>query len=475
MERASRCYKRARRFGRHAFTIPKRKDIVFSIHTEFRRVRFASRFFLIVRRKATTATAAMLGVVLLLSNVAFAGEGNNFDWVGTWGASPQTSFEEDILPLPPSPEQFDDQTIRMVARISKGGDQVRVRFENLFGTAPLGIGAAHIALHTGDGSIDPSTDRTLTFGGSLSATVPPGAPVLSDPVDLEVEDLAEVAVSLYLPMPTVAATYHSLGRQTTYVSEVGNYTDFEDFPTESTTLNRFFISTIDVLAKKNTRAIVTLGDSITDGFASTVDANNRWPDQLAERLLGEGRSRKLSVVNEGISGNRVLNNEIGPNGLSRFNRDVIAQTGAAFVTLLLGINDIGFPNIDFGGVFPFADQDVSADEIIQGYRQFIDRAHARCLKIIGGTLTPFEGAGYYTAAGEDKRQAVNEFIRYSGEFDAVIDFDLAIRDPAQPGRMLPEYDSGDNLHPNDAGYDAMAEAIDLRIFQQPLRNCEAAN
>jgi len=457
--------------------LPKREDIVSLIHSDFGRTRFASRYFLIARRTAATATMAMISVVLLVSSVAFAGQGSNYDWVGTWGASPQTFFEDDLLPLPPTPDQFEDQTIRMIARISKGGDQVRVRFENVFGTAPLVLGAAHVALHTGGGNIDPTTDRTLTFGGSPSATIPPGAPALSDPVDLEIGDLAEVAVSIYLPASTTAETYHRLGRQTTYVSGVGNYTDFADFPTQdtTTTLQRFFLSTIDVLAKKNTRAIVTIGDSITDGFASTVDANNRWPDQLAERLLGEGRSRKLSVVNEGISGNRALNNEIGPNGLSRSNRDIVAQTGAAFVTLLLGINDIGFPNINIGGTFPFADQEVSADDIIQGYRQLIDRAHAKCLKIIGGTLTPFEGAGYYTAEGEDKRQAVNEFIRYSGEFDDVIDFDLAIRDPDQPSRMLPVYDSGDNLHPNDTGYDAMAEAIDLNTFQQPLRNCEAAN
>ncbi len=447
------------------------------IHADFGRTRFASRYFVTARRTAVTATAAMFSVVLLVSSVAFARQENSYDWVGTWGASPQTFFEDDLLPLPPTPGQFEDQTIRMIARISKGGDQVRVRFENVFGTAPLVIGAAHVALHTGGGNIDPTTDRTLTFGGSTSATIPPGAPALSDPVDLEIGDLSEVAVSLYLPVSTTAETYHRLGRQTTYVSGVGDYTDSADFPTEgtTTTLHRFFLSTIDVLAKKNTRAIVTLGDSITDGFASTVDANNRWPDQLAERLLGENRSRRLSVVNEGISGNRALNSEIGPNGLSRSNRDIVAQTGAAFVTLLLGINDIGFPNINIGGTLPFADQEVSADDIIQGYRQLIDRAHAKCLKIIGGTLTPFEGAGYYTAEGEDKRQAVNEFIRHSGEFDDVIDFDLAIRDPAQPSRMLPEYDSGDNLHPNDAGYDAMAEAIDLRIFQQPLLRCEAAN
>jgi lysophospholipase L1-like esterase len=231
---------------------------------------------------------------------------------------------------------------------------------------------------------------------------------------------------------------------------------------------RFFLSGVDVLADKNTKAVVTLGDSITDGYNSTVDANNRWPDQLAERLSDAPRNRKLAVVNEGISGNRVLNNVVGPNGLSRFDRDIVAQTGVTFVTVLLGINDIGF-----SAFLPA--QAVSADQIINGYRQLIDRAHAKCVKIIGATLTPFEGAGYYTEEGEAKRQIVNDFIRNSGEFDAVIDFDLAIRDPEHTKQMLLEYDSGDHLHPSDAGYDAMANSIDLKIFDQPLRDCVAAN
>jgi lysophospholipase L1-like esterase len=407
---------------------------------------------------------ALATIAALATAPAWAVQGNDADWVGTWGASPQPAEE---LFFPP-PEQFDDQTIRTIARISKGGEQVRVKLTNAFGPESLLVGAAHVAVHVGGGVIDPSTDRTLTFGGSPSIEIAPGAPALSDPVDFEVGDLTELAISLYLPAPTVGLTIHQLGVQTTYISTPGDFTGAPAIPVAKTTLSRFFVTGIDVLADKNVRAVATLGDSITDGFASTVDANNRWPDKLAERLLTGNPSRKLAVVNHGISGNRVLNNIIGANGLSRYDRDVIATTGVSFATVLLGINDIGF-----GAFLP--DQEVSAARIIQGYRQLIARAHAKCIKIFGGTLTPFEGAGYYSEAGEAKRQAVNDFIRNSGEFDGVIDFDAAIRDPAHPSRMLPAYDSGDNLHPSDAGYDAMADAVDLSLFQQPLRDCEAAN
>jgi lysophospholipase L1-like esterase len=422
---------------------------------------------LLARIGRTVTATALISAALVSINAESANHANNTDWVGTWGASPK-SAEEFLFPPAPTPLVFSDQTIRMVARISKGGTQVRVRLSNTFGTEPLVIGSAHVALHNGGGVIVDGTDRALTFGGSPSVTIPIGAPALSDPVDFDIPDLAELAISIYLPEPTIGRTVHQLGVQTAYVSSVGDYTDAISFVPEATSLMRFFLSGVDVLADKNTKAVVTLGDSITDGYNSTVDANNRWPDQLAERLSDAPRNRKLAVVNEGISGNRVLNNVVGPNGLSRFDRDIVAQTGVTFVTVLLGINDIGF-----SAFLPA--QAVSADQIINGYRQLIDRAHAKCVKIIGATLTPFEGAGYYTEEGEAKRQIVNDFIRNSGEFDAVIDFDLAIRDPEHTKQMLLEYDSGDHLHPSDAGYDAMANSIDLKIFDQPLRDCVAAN
>jgi lysophospholipase L1-like esterase len=237
--------------------------------------------------------------------------------------------------------------------------------------------------------------------------------------------------------------------------------------TPTTTLTRYFLAGIDIVADDEVKAIVTFGDSITDGFNSTIDANRRWPDRLAERLLDRRHPQDRTVVNEGISGNRLLHNVIGPDALSRFDRDVISQAHVGFVTVLLGINDVGFSAISLpNSPPPFANQSVTSDQMIQAYRQLITRAHAKGIKIIGATLTPFEGAGYATAQGEAKRQAANSFIRSSGEFDAVIDFDRVTRDPTHPTRLAPQYDSGDHLHPNDLGYKAMADSIDLAIFQQ---------
>lgn len=418
------------------------------------------------------AAAALFALANLHAGpAAFASDGHedrhdgDQHWVGTWGASPQSGVEPVFGP-PPTPVQFSNQTIRMIARISKGGDRVRVRLDNTFGTDSLVIGAAHVAKHSSGSNIVPDSDRSLTFGGSPTITIPPGALVISDPARLNVADLTELAVSVFLPDPTAGLSVHSLGVQTTYISAAGagDITAAPTIPTPTTALVRYFFSAIDVRADDDAKAIVTFGDSITDGFASTVDANRRWPDRLAERLLGHGRSDDLSVVNEGISGNRLLHNVIGPDALSRFDRDVIAQANAAFVVVMLGINDIGFSAFPS----PFASQAVSADQIIQAYRQLISRAHAKDLKIFGATLTPFEGAFYFSQAGEVKRQAVNHFIRTGGEFDGVIDFDRVTRDPSQPTKLLPLYDSGDHLHPNDAGYQAMANAIDLRLFNSPF-------
>jgi lysophospholipase L1-like esterase len=416
----------------------------------------------------SVAAAALFALASLQAvPAAFAWDGHDGDrhWVGTWGASPQSGAEP-IFGPPPTPVQFSNQTIRMIARISKGGDRVRVRLDNTFGTDSLVIGAAHVAKHSSGSNIVPGSDRSLTFGGSPTITIPPGALVISDPARLNVADLTELAVSVFLPDPTAGLSVHSLGVQTTYISAAGagDITAAPTIPTPTTALVRYFFSAIDVSADDDAKAIVTFGDSITDGFASTVDANRRWPDRLAERLLGHGRSDDLSVVNEGISGNRLLHNVIGPDALSRFDRDVIAQANAAFVVVMLGINDIGFSAIQVPNS-PFAIQAVSADQIIQAYRQLISRAHAKDLKIFGATLTPFEGAGYFSQEGEAKRQAVNHFIRTGGEFDGVIDFDRVTRDPSQPTKLLPLYDSGDHLHPNDVGYQAMANAIDLGLFR----------
>jgi lysophospholipase L1-like esterase len=389
---------------------------------------------------------------------ARAGDGffdRDTHWVGTWGATPQLTTG-DLFGTAPG---FNNQTIRQIVRISAGGSTFRVRLSNEYGTQAVQIGDAHVALSAGGAAIQSGTDRVLTFSGSPSFTIPPGAAVLSDPVDLAAPNLASLAVSLYLPQATGPATWHFDGRQTAYIV-TGDAAGAANMSAGvTTTFSRFFLTGIQAASVDPKSAVVTFGDSITDGTNSTIDANHRWPDFLAARLAAS-RDDDTGVVDEGIAGNRLLHDVIGPNALARLDRDVLATPGVRFMTVLLGINDIGF-----GGIFPT--QAVTAADIIAAHRQLIARAHSRGLRIYGCTLTPFNGVGapYYSAAGDVARQAVNAWIRTSGEYDAVIDFDAAVRDPADPSRILAAYDSGDHLHPNDAGYQAMANAIDLRLFK----------
>ena len=384
----------------------------------------------------------------------FAAPGRH--WVATWQGSPQTTdalFAGRIAP----PPAYADQTLREVVFTSIGGPQIRLRLTNTFGTQPLVVGAVHVARAAEGSAIVPATDRAVTFGGQGGITVPPGGLALSDPVDMALPALSNLAVSIYVPQDTGSATQHTLGRQTSYVAG-GDATGAAAFPDGAETITtRPFLSNVEVLGVRQAGAVVTFGDSITDGFASTVDANLRWPDQLARRLVRQYGNR-VGVSNAGISGNRVLNDAIGPNALARLDRDVLSQAGVRYVTVLEGINDIGF------SVAAAPGQEVGADRIIAGQRQVIARARELGLKVYGATLTPFQGAGYYSAAGEAKRQEVNAFIRDGGEFDAVIDFDRAVRDPQNPSAIAADYDSGDHLHPNDAGYAAMAAAIDLSLF-----------
>lgn len=370
-------------------------------------------------------------------------------WVGTWATSPQQG----------GARWFVDQTVRQVVRLSIGGDTLRVRFSNEYGDKPLVIGAARVALSAGDGTIRPGTSRVLTFGGAYSVTVPPNAPVVSDPVVLHAPPLADLAVSLFLPDSTASTGVHEVAVATTYISTAGDHTGDETFPTDTTTVHWYFLTGVSVTAPSDAGAVVTLGNSITDGTHSTVDANARWPNILAERLLSRRRTAHVAVLDEGISGNRLLHDIAGPNALARFDRDVLAQPGVRWVVVLLGINDIGFNALE-----RFVTQGVSAQQIIQAQRQLIARAHEAGLKIYGATLTPFEGAVYATPEGEAKREAVNRWIRTSGAYDGIIDFDAAVRDPAHPQHMRAAYDSGDHLHPNDAGYKAMGEAVDLALF-----------
>jgi lysophospholipase L1-like esterase len=403
--------------------------------------------------RLATLAVLVLGLVPLSANAQFRGRESNA-WAGAWGASPSDPAAA-----------LSGQTIREHVRLSLGGNRIRIRLSNRFGTQALEVGAVHVALHgTGAGTL-PGTDRTVTFSDQPSFTIPVGALAVSDEIDLDVKALDEIAVSLFLPGDTGPLTIHQLGVATTYISPAGDFTATGVMPVATTSLSRYLLSGVEV-RRARAEVVVTLGDSITDGFASTVDANRRWPDFLAERLRSQQNAqpgmRPIAVVDEGISGNRLLKDIAGPNAQERFDRDVIATAGVKWMTVLEGINDIGFP----GSVEPNAPR-VTFKQIVGAYKQLIARAHAAGLKIYGCTLTPFEGttfAGYFAPDKEPVREDVNSWIRNSGQFDAVIDFDKAIRDPSHPTRMLPAYDSGDHLHPNDLGYLTMANAVPLSLF-----------
>src|SRR5262245_27128670 len=379
-------------------------------------------------------------------------------WVATWGASP---FGFVAFGPAPAPAPFVNQTMRQKLRISVGGDRVRVRLSNELGTKPLVIGAATLALAGSESSIDSASMRALTFGGAPSITIPAGAPALSDPVDLAVKDLAELAISIYLPEETAPATMH-MGRSG-YVSAAGDFTKASNLQGAELTTNHVFLTGVYVHTSA-AAVVVALGDSITDGAASTPHSYNSWPDHFAARVAAD----HIAVVNHGISGNQILSDGAGTSALARFDRDVLSTPGLTHIIVLEGINDIGTGGFNFPGAAGPAPPERTAAQLIAGYRQLIARAHANDLKIYAGTLTPFEGtfAGYYTPAKDEVRIAVNDWIRGSGEFDGVIDFEAAIRDEKNPRVMRPEYDSGDKLHPGDAGYKRMADSIDAALFSR---------
>jgi lysophospholipase L1-like esterase len=370
---------------------------------------------------------------------------------------------------PPPYIQFTNQTLRQIVHTTIGGSKARVVLSNAYGTAPVIVGAAHIALRDKDAAIQAATGHPLTFSGHPSITIPANAIVYSDPVDLTVPAMADLAIDLYLPATTnspASITMHGGALQTSYISETGNHTGKATMPVAGRTQSWFMLSRVDVVAPDATGTIVAFGDSITDGSRSTPDANHRWPDLLAGRLLADGI--KMGVLNAGIGGNRVLGEApvaagadtravgAGINALARFERHVLSIPGVTHVIVLEGINDIGNAR---------QNTTPTADDIISGHKQLILQAHARGLKIIGATLTPFWGAAYFTEIGEAKRQAVNQWIRTSHAYDGVIDFDKATQDPADPKKFLEKYDGCDYLHPSDAGYKAMADAIDLSLFK----------
>lgn len=391
-----------------------------------------------------------LAAALLVSSFSFqqslSAQGfiDNGHWVGTWSTSP-------VEGGPP----FSDRTLRQIVHISIGGERLRVRFSNLFGEKPLVINAASIGVQSADAVVSPGTLRQLTFGGAPSVTVATGARVLSDPVELAVDAEADLAISLYVSDETGTSTTHTLAHQTSFISPPGDFTAVEDMQVAETTESWFWLTGVDVRVHRNTNLVVTAGDSITEGFNSTTDANARYPDELARLLIARKRGTpKIAVLNAGISGNRLLNDTFGPNAQARFDRDVLTQSGVTRVILLEGVNDLGLGS----SLFPPA---VSAEEIIAGYKQVILRAHALGLKIFMGTILPFRGfeeflPGYWTPENEEKRQVINEWIRTSELHDGVVDFDAALRDPTDPEVLFPLFDSGDHLHPSDEGYATMA-------------------
>ena len=419
-----------------------------------------------------TRTLRALGVaVLLFSAVPVLGQERRGEtWVGAWTTAlvgrPAVVAPPagGAVPGPAAPPRCRPSATRRCGRSSaraSAGTRLRVVLSNTFGTAPLEIGGAHVALRDKEAAIAAQSGRRLTFSGRASFTIPAGAVIVSDPVDLAVPPLADLAIDVFVPGALGAMdsplTSHNGAFQTNYISSAGNHVGMPSLPVEATIGSWFLIARVEVVAEPPTAVVVAVGDSITDGSRSTPDTNNRWPDHLARRLTARGGAR-IAVLNAGIGGNRLLSEgaaQAGVNVLARFDRDVLLQPGVTHVVVMEGINDIGQAR---------QNASPSAADLIAAHQQLIARARARGLKVYGATLTPFEGANYWTAEGEAKRQALNQWIRTSGSYDAVIDFDAVTRDPQNPTKFAPQYDSGDHLHPSDAGYRAMGEAVDLALF-----------
>jgi lysophospholipase L1-like esterase len=401
-----------------------------------------------------------LFLIALLMTVAGSAQARD-RWVGSWSSSQQIPEERNALPT----ADLEDATLRQVVRVTIGGERLRIRLSNAFGTEPLEIGSVHVArpLDPARARIDPASRRAVTFGGRTRITIPAGAEYVSDPVDLAVTPDSHIAVSFHLPHAPARQTSHPGSRATTWFAH-GDQAGADDLPDARSIAHWYQLAGVDVAAGPEAAAIVTLGDSITDGFGVQPDTDRRWPDFLARRLQAEPRTRHLAVLNHGIGGNRVLLDGLGPNALARFERDVLAQPGVRYLILLEGVNDLGTLTRD-APTTPEAHRAL-VEDIIGAYRQMVARARERGIVAIGATIIPYGTSGYYhpDAQNEADRQAINAWIRAPGNFDAVIDFDAVLRDPTDPRRMRPELDSGDGLHPSIGGYEAMAVAVPLELF-----------
>lgn len=405
---------------------------------------------------------ARLAPALMLVSALAAAPKSNAQLATTWHASPQPVWGKDFALPTNIPTTLHGQTVREIVRTSIGGQRVRVVLSNRYGTEPLAIGKVRIALAAQEPASVTDGGKLLQFGGRQSIVVSPGAIAVSDPLDFAVGPLQRVAITTFFPAPTAVTTFHWGEQQTGYIAN-GDVADAAQLKPATLLKGRLFLSSLQVDAPQGTRTVIAFGDSITDGNGSTPDINRRWPDYLAQRLAPHG----IAVVNAGISGARVLGDRMGVKALDRFEQDVLSHPGEKTIILLMGINDIGWP----GSPFAPHDKSLKADELISGYRQLIAAAHTHKVRMIGATLPPFEGAlrgtpfeGHFSLEKEKLRIAVNDWIRSSGEFDHVVDFDALLRDPVRPSRILPAFDSGDHLHPGDAGYKAMGDAIKLDML-----------
>ncbi len=400
-------------------------------------------------RKFRPLAAALLFACAVHASAADA-------WVGTWACS-----EQRVEPanMPPAPG-LGDTTLRQVVHVSIGGKTVRARCSNTFGDAPLTLTSVHLAVSAGGSAIIPGSDRALAFGGATSVTIPPGALAVSDPVEFDLTALSNVAFTVHLKGAPVAVTGHPGSRTTSYLA-AGDVVSAPDLQAVGKTDHWYFINGLDVLAPDTSGAVVVLGDSITDGRGTTTNGNDRWTDQLARILQAGKGTRNIGVLNAGIGGNSILHNGIGPSAVSRFDRDVLDQTGVRWVIVFEGVNDLGGAVKARAAGRPAA----TAGDIIAAYEQFVSKAHARGIRAYGATITPFEGfASYFTPESESDRQKVNDWIRRSGVFDAVIDLDLATRDGEKPSFVSAATGSTDHLHLGPSGYEMMAEAVDPSLF-----------
>jgi lysophospholipase L1-like esterase len=401
-----------------------------------------------------------LALFVIVTSIGLAGVAVAQDhWVGTWATAPMAAKNAGGKFGAEGADASAGNTLREIVHVSIGGTSVRVILTNEFGQDPLTVSAAQVALSAGDGGIVAGSSVQLSFSGHPSIVIPPGALAVSDAAPIKVAPMADLAVSLFLPdQPVSVLSFHGFANTTNYLV-AGNAVTSPTLTSPQKIYSWDFFKGIDVKADAASASIVAFGDSITDGAHSTRDANARWPDVLAKRLAADKRTAKLGVLNEGIGGNRVLHDNTGPSALARFDRDVIAQDGVKYLIIMEAINDIGH------AADPVKPYDVvSSDDLIAGYVQMIERAHAHGIKVIGATLTPYVGAKYQSPAGEVMRKAVNEWIRTSKLLDGVIDFDKATRDATNPDVFASTADSGDHLHPGDAGYKAMGDSIDLKLF-----------